>query len=331
MAQAAPRGANGELRFTGVNIAGGAFASHKLPGVAGRDYFYPARTTIEHFAAEGMNVIRVPFLWERLQPRLDAGLDPAELRRLVSVVREAKAKGLFVILDVHNYAAYRRKVIGSPAVPVSAFADFWKKLAARFADDPEVGFGLMNEPKGLPAEAWLSAANAAIAAIRHGGAKNLVFVPGNNWTGAHSWFSRSHGGPNATVMLGVRDPADNYVYEVHQYLDSNYSGTHPGCKSKAVGVITLKPFTEWLRAHHKRGFLGEFAAGKDPTCLAALDAMLTLIDKSRDVWLGWTYWAAGAWPPTYFASVQPVHGVDPPQMAVLLKHLVHEQGGAGKQ
>ena len=58
-----------------------------------------------------------------------------------------------------------------------------------------------------------------------------------------------------------------------------------------------------------------------PTCMAALDAMLAHIDKNRDVWLGWTYWAAGAWPARYFTSVQPVNGVDTPQMQVLLKHV----------
>jgi endoglucanase len=55
--------------------------------------------------------------------------------------------------------------------------------------------------------------------------------------------------------------------------------------------------------------------------MAALDAMLGYMDKNRDVWLGWTYWAAGAWPPRYFTSVQPVNGVDTLQMTVLLKHV----------
>ncbi len=309
------------LRFTGVNIAGADFASKKLPGVPGRDYFFPSRATIDHFADEGMNVIRFPFLWERLQPTLDGMLDPGELQRIAAVVTEANAKGLFVVLDVHNYAAYRRQAIGSSAVPIAAFADLWARLATKFKNDPQVGFGLMNEPKALPTETWLAAANAAIAAIRKAGAKNLIFVPGNGWTGAHSWFSRHYGTPNAVAMLDVSDPADNYVYEVHQYLDSNYSGTHPECQSETIGVETLKPFTAWLREHHKRGFLGEFGAGRDSTCLAALEEMLDFIGKNRDVWLGWTYWAAGAWPPRYFTSVQPVHGVDPPQMAVLLRHL----------
>ena len=316
-----PRG-NSDGRFlTGVNIAGAEFAGQKIPGVADRDYFYPKPATIDYFSSKGMNVIRVPFRWERMQPRLNGDLDPSEYRRLADVVHRATARRLFVILDVHNYAAYRGVPIGSQGVPVAAFADFWKRLADKFKKEPRVGFGLMNEPKGLPTETWLAAANAALAQIRAAGARNLVLVPGNGWTGAHSWFSNGYGTPNAAVMLGVKDPADNYVFELHQYLDSNYSGTHPECKSERVGVTTLTAVTDWLRQHRKRGFLGEFGAGRDETCMAALDNMLGFIDKNRDVWLGWTYWAAGAWPPRYFTSVQPVNGVDPPQMEVLLKHI----------
>lgn len=307
--------------LTGVNIAGAEFNGRKVPGIPNHDYFYPAKATIDYFAAKGMSSIRVPFLWERMQPQLNAALDPAELRRLEDVVRYANGKGLYVILDVHNYAYYRQKVIGSPETPVTALGDLWGRLAPQFKSNAKVGFGLMNEPKGLATEIWLAAANAAIAEIRRTGAKNLVFVPGNGWTGAHSWLSRGYGTPNADVMLGVVDPADNYVYEVHQYLDSNYSGTHPECRNETVGVTTLKAFTDWLRQHKKRGYLGEFGAGANATCLAALDAMLKFMDDNRDLWIGWSYWAAGAWPPSYFTSVQPVNGVDRPQMTVLLNHL----------
>jgi endoglucanase len=313
--------------LTGVNIAGAEFNGRKVPGIPNHDYFYPTKKTIDYFAAKGMNSIRVPFLWERIQPQLNAALEPAELQRLEDVVRYANGKGLYVILDVHNYAHYRQKVIGSSETPIAALGDLWGRLAPQFKGNAKVGFGLMNEPKGLATETWLAAANAAIAEIRRGGAANLVFVPGNGWTGAHSWLSRGYGTPNADIMLGVVDPVDNYVYEVHQYLDSNYSGTHPECRNETVGVTTLKAFTEWLRQHGKRGYLGEFGAGADPTCLAALDAMLTFMDDNRELWVGWSYWAAGAWPPSYFTSVQPVHGADRPQMIVLLKHLAQGQDG----
>jgi endoglucanase len=225
------------------------------------------------------------------------------------------------VLDVHNYAAYLGQPIGTPAVSVDALANLWERLAPHYKDNPKVIFGLMNEPKALPTETWLDAANAAIAEIRRQGARNLILVPGNGWTGAHSWLAGNYGTPNGDVMLKVADPADNFAYEVHQYLDSDFSGTHPSCRSETIGAESLAAFTQWLRQHHRRGFLGEFGGGSDPICLAALDRMLGFMGRNRDVWLGWSYWAAGAWPKDYFTSVQPIDGADRPQMAVLLKHI----------
>ena len=117
---------------------------------------------------------------------------------------------------------------------------------------------------------------------------------------------------------------------MHQYLDGDYSGTHPSCRNERIGVTTLEKFTQWLRNNGKRGFLGEFGGGSDPVCLAALNAMLTHLAENSEVWLGWTYWAAGVWPPSYFTSVQPVDGADRPQMTVLLKHVLSSSGRAPK-
>jgi endoglucanase len=36
-------------------------------------------------------------------------------------------------------------------------------------------------------------------------------VPGNGWTGAHSWFQAYYGTPNASVMSGIVDPGNNFV------------------------------------------------------------------------------------------------------------------------
>jgi endoglucanase len=310
-------------QLTGVNIAGAEFGHDKIPGRPGTDYFFPSAATVNYFSAKGMNTIRVPVRWERLQHALQADLDPGEVQRLDAVVRHAKSRRLYTIIDVHNYAAYRRKPIGTPSVPIDALADLWRRLAERYKADSQVIFGLMNEPKGLPTETWLSAANAAIASIRDTGARNLILVPGNGWSGAHSWLSSSYGSPNGEIMLGVVDQTDNFAYEVHQYLDRDFSGTTPQCRSEQIGAAALEGITRWLQKHRRRGFLGEFGGGSDPTCLAALDGMLRLMATHHDVWLGWTYWAAGPWPKSYFTSVQPVDGADRPQMAVLLKYLAH--------
>jgi endoglucanase len=48
-----------------------------------------------------------------------------------------------------------------------------------------------------------------------------------------------------------------------------------------------------LKRNNKKGFLGEFGGANNPTCEAAIYDMLNYMQANRDVWLGWTWWAAG--------------------------------------
>lgn len=271
-----------------------------------------------------MNIFRLPFRWERLQRSLNAQFDSGEIGRIDAFVAYATGRGAYVLLDPHNYARYRldgtSQVIGGAAVPNSAFANLWSRLAARYKTNSRVIFGLMNEPHDMPTEQWRDAANAAIAAIRSAGAANLILVPGNGWTGAWSWSSTWYGTANATVMLGISDPGDNFAFEVHQYMDSDSSGRSETCMSATIGAERIAGFTAWLRQHNRRGFLGEFAGGRNQTCYDALDKTLDAIDANSDVWLGWTYWAAGPWWAEYMFTLEPSGGADRPQMPVLQPH-----------
>ena len=112
------------------------------------------------------------------------------------------------------------------------------------------------------------------------------------------------------------------MFEVHQYLDADFSGSDPTCQSATIGADSLAGFTTWLRAHGKKGLLAEFGGGSDPTCLAAIDGMLAHVDANADVYVGWSWWSAGPWwPSDYFLSLEPKNGVDAPQMATLAAHL----------
>lgn len=314
-----------KLRYTGVNFAGASFGAERVPGKINYDYFYPKPANIDYFANKGMNIIRLSVLWERLQHQAKAKLDEEEMQRIDAAVRHASSKGMKTIIDVHNYAEYFKKLIGTPDVPVGAFADLWRRIAARYKANQDVVFGLMNEPKGLRTETWLEAANAAIQAIRQSGAQNLILVPGNGWSSARDWMGSSYGTSNSKVMLGVADPRNNYLIEVHQYFDRDFTGTHAQCQSADIGVQSLAQFTEWAREHGKRAFLGEFGAGANATCLAALDNVLKYVAANSDVWVGWTFWAAGPWAPDYYTSIEPVDGRDRPQMTVLEKHIAQGQ------
>lgn len=305
----------------GTNLSGLEFNGGAIPGKAYFDYGVPTHAEVDYFVKKGFRFFRLPFRWERIQPSAGGELDAKYLGLVKDLASYATGKGAHVLLDVHNYARYKGKVIGSDtegAVTAKQFGDLWARLAKEFSADPKVVFGIMNEPFGMDTKLWLDDANAAIAAIRATGATNLLTVPGTRWTGAHSWVKSDNG----TVMLGVVDPLDNWIYEVHQYLDSDSSGTHDTCPSTTIGEKALASFTAWAKANGKRAMLGEFGAANNATCLEALDKALAHMKANDDVWAGHTYWSAGPWWGDYMYSIEPrKDGSDAPQMATLLKHL----------
>lgn len=307
------------LRWTGFNLAGAEFG--QLPGQAGTDYFYPSPSDVTELLLRGANIFRVPFRWERLQPKLDEAFDPAEASRLTQAVAAITSKGARVIVSPHNFGRYREDKIGSAAVPIASFARFWHSLALLFRDNSLVLFGLMNEPHDMVTEDWRDAANAALAEIRRSGASNLVLVPGNSWTGGQSWTATDYGTSNAIAMAQIIDPLDNFAYEIHQYFDEDYSGTHSDCQHADVGVQSLKPVTNWLEQVHRKAFLAEFGATINGVCLQAMDSALYFMEDHPDQWLGWTYWAAGGWWGHHPMTAQPKDGIDPPQLTTLMPHI----------
>ena len=302
----------------GVNLAGAEFGWN-VPGVFGTDYTYPTHTEIDYYAAKGMSVVRLPFLWERVQHSEQAPLDAAELGRLDDVVNYATGKGLKIEIEPHNYGYGFGALIGSAQTPNSSFADLWGKLAFHFKANPDVMFGLMNEPHEQSASAWIGSANAAIAAIRAAGAVSQeILVPGSYWDGAWTWTSTDNA---AVVGAGVQDPSHNFAFEVHQYLDSDGSGSHAGAISATIGVERLTAITQWAEATGNHLFLGEVGVTTDQTSLTAFDGMLTYMQQHSGAWQGVTYWAGGPWWGDYMFSIELQNGIDKPQMAVLLQHV----------
>ena len=53
--------------------------------------------------------------------------------------------------------------------------------------------------------------------------------------------------------------SNRIVYEAHQYLDIDHSGTYKMSYSlNRAGFEWVRPFAEWLKQHGQRGILTEF-------------------------------------------------------------------------
>jgi endoglucanase len=300
----------------GVNFAGGEFNGDRQPAVYGRDYIFPAAGEIALMKRLDLKLMRVPFLWERLQPKALGPLDPAELARLTAIVDQARLAGLTVVLDPHNYGMYRGVALDRPEAPKGALPDLWKRIAQQFGGDRNVVFGLMNEPKDVDVVAWGAIAKDTLAAIRSTGAPNIVLVPGTHWDGAQSWMDGPPGHSNADVLLPLARDDDAVVFEVHQYFDGNFSGTGETCDAATRVPQILARIGVWAKVNHVRLMLGEFGVSQRPECVKALDDALAVVEEDRDVWYGWTYWAGGAWWGNYPFNVQ-ANGGDTPQGKVL--------------
>jgi endoglucanase len=306
-----------DIQYAGVNLSGAEFGvvGGALPGTYNTHYIYPNSAEVDYYKNRGMNIIRLPFRWERLQRTNNAAFDATELGRMQTFVSYATSREMYVILDPHNFQRYwpdisswngmqsgSQGIVGSALVPDSAFSNFWYRVANIFRTNDHVIFCLVNEPNALPQTQLVASLNAAIAGIRATGATNMIFVPGNRWTGAWTWTSGpdGYGAANSVALLGIVDPGSNYVFEVHQYLDSDGSGTKTEIVSETIGRERLTNFTAWARANQVKGFLGEFAVpggiiGGSGVGGPALTNMLSYIRTNSDVWLGWAYWGGGPW------------------------------------
>jgi endoglucanase len=141
---------------------------------------------------------------------------------------------------------------------------------------------------------------AAIDAIRAAGATTqYIFVEGNSYTGAWTWTTVNDD------TKGLTDPQDMLVYEMHQYLDSDGSGTNETCVSSTIGAERIADATTWLRTNNKIGIIGEYAGGANSDCVTAITGMLQSLKDNSDVWTGAIWWGGGPWWADYMFAFEP--------------------------
>ncbi|KAG8769652.1 hypothetical protein FRC12_004829 [Ceratobasidium sp. 428] len=296
-------GTRTKFKYFGVNQSSAEFGDGKWPGVLDKDYTWPTTSSVDFFLGKGMNTFRIAFTMERISPPaggLTGSFDATYLAGLKKIVSYITSKGGYAILDPHNYLRYNGAVITSN----TDFATWWKNLATQFKGDSKVIFDINNEPHDIVASQVFATNQAAVNAIRAAGATSqLILVEGTSWSGAWSWVSSGNG----DAFKAIKDPNNNIAVEMHQYLDSDSSGTSATCVSSTIMAERLAAATAWLKANNLKGFLGEFGGGSNDQCIAAIKGGLCSLQQSG-VWIGALWWAAGPWWGTYFQSIEPPSG-----------------------
>ncbi|RAL03529.1 putative extracellular endoglucanase/cellulase [Aspergillus ibericus CBS 121593] len=287
------------FKWVGTSESGAEFGS-ALPGTLGTDYTWPDTSKIEILRNKGMNIFRIPFLMERLTPNgITGSFASTYLSDLKSTVEYVTNSGAYAVLDPHNYGRFDGSIITS----TSDFQTWWKNVATEFASNDKVIFDTNNEYHDMEQSLVLDLNQAAINGIRAAGATTqYIFVEGNAYTGAWDWTTYNDD------LSTLTDTEDKIIYEMHQYLDSDSSGTSETCVSSTIGQERLEKATAWLKSNNKQGIIGEFAGGVNSVCEEAVEGMLEYMSENSDVWVGASWWSAGPWWGTYMYSLEPTDG-----------------------
>jgi endoglucanase len=144
-----------------------------------------------------VSVIRVPVAVEKAPNSASTNVGYVDdsgvtTNRALAVVYSAITQGLYVIIDWHCYDAVHE----DKALP------FFRSMAAKFKNTPNVIFEIWNEPISGDVTGY---ATRIIAAIRATGNKNLVIM------GSGQWSSQ----PN--TVGAPTDAASNVAYTLHFY------------------------------------------------------------------------------------------------------------------
>jgi len=213
-----------------ANDGGGSGNPAVMSNTNQNTWWYENQGTFNYLASRGYTVARTGFRWERIQSTLNGALDSAELARITAAVASAAAAGMKTVLDLHNYCMYVTaggvRMLGTSALPVSAFTDVWSRIATAFKNSPNVlAYSLMNEPHDMPmsplgtpaAQHWEAAAQLAVDAIRATGDTHEIHVSLYEWGHAYPVAI------NHPYGAWITDPANNIRYEAHHYLYGNRS------------------------------------------------------------------------------------------------------------
>ncbi|MDA0910023.1 MAG: cellulase family glycosylhydrolase [Proteobacteria bacterium] len=325
--------------YTGINLSGLEFSTMPnasvIPDLS--DDGADNKPTIE-FLNQGANTIRVPVRWAYLQPYGYQDINSSNNQTafqdylVAPTLATITSHKYYAIVDLHSYMHYG--TIGSEVAGCTGqgqcpqgslvtdpkyYVNIWNKLYSAIKQDPAINeqylmFDLVNEPsaasgESLTAQQAFDMEVAVIKSLTGMGFKGKLLVEGVHFSGLHSWdaagnaivFTRQNF-LNAGVSSEVLD--NQVIINVHQYLDSDFSGTHDQCLQDITTTgdngFNLDAFVSYLKANKFKAIVTEFGVGKDQaSCAKPLGDFLAYMKSHAYTetngygFVGWTAWSTG--------------------------------------
>ncbi len=281
------------VRLLGVNHSG---AEYSCVGDYGILEGPTGAALIDALVSWKVNTLRLPLneqCWLGINGIDTKYAGDAYKTAIKSYVADLRARGIYVILDLHWAAPGTHQPNEQlPMADLDHAPEFWKSVATTFKGDPGVIFDLFNEPfldggniasgdpwtclqkgctvksyKGSKAtyEAYKSAGmQDLVDAVRSTGAKNVIMVAGLAYTNDLSgWLAHKPTDPENQLT------ASFHLYNFNSCKDATCWATHDAI-AKAVPLVT-----------------GEI--GEDDCTHGFVDGYMKYADSAGLSYLGWTW------------------------------------------
>jgi endoglucanase len=163
----------------------------------------------------GFNHIRLPISWTyHASSTAPYTIDPVFFQRVDWAISQAKARGLYIIVNNHHYD----ELNANPEAEEARALAIWRQIANRYRNQPEsVYFEILNEPHGAftdNPQLWNNFLAKALAVIRQRNPTRKVIVGPVGWNN-----------PNRLSQLVLpNDP--NLIATIHFYAPFDF--THQG-------------------------------------------------------------------------------------------------------
>lgn len=255
---------------------------------------------MQHFANDDkFNIFRLPVGWQYLvNNNLGGNLDQGNAGKYDQLVQACLATGATCVIDIHNYARWNGKIIGSSGGPTDdQFVSLWRQLATKYGSNARMVFGVMNEPHDLSSvDSWVATVQKVVTAIRAVAPTSLILIPGSSWSSAQALPTEA--GPALLKVTNPNGSTDNIIFDVHKYLDSDNSGTHTECVTNNIDNA-FGPLATWLRDNKRLAINTETGGGNTASCQKYLCEQVSYLKQNSDVFIGIVGWSAGGFDSTY--------------------------------
>ncbi len=219
-------------------------------------------------------------------------LGPAWFERVDWIVTNARAAGLKIILDEHDFVTCGEDFQRCRPRLIA----FWEQVAPYYAKQPhDVYFELLNEPnKQIDAATWNMLLGDLLAIVRRTNPSRTVIIGPTLWN-------------NASELKNLRLPrADRNILVTFHYYEP-YRFTHQGApwaELKTLRGVTWSPqegdkirsdfaqVARWAQANKRPILLGEFGAYDHGGAPVAMRAAYTaaVAREAEAAGFGWSYW-----------------------------------------